>query len=64
VPRSPAATDPNFDIAWEHNGAFYVAEVKSTTPENEEKQLRLVLGQVLRLSFAKTRSWDWTTEGR
>jgi len=47
-PRSPRADEPNFDLAWEAGGAISVAEVKSTTPENEERQLRLGLGQVLR----------------
>ncbi|TNF37527.1 MAG: EVE domain-containing protein [Deltaproteobacteria bacterium] len=47
-PRSPAVGDPEFDLAWEWQGTLYVAEVKSTTPTNEEKQLRLGLGQVLR----------------
>jgi hypothetical protein len=48
VPRSPRADEPNFDLAWQHDGVVYVAEVKSTTPRNEERQLRLGLGQVLR----------------
>lgn len=47
-PRSPSAGDPNFDLAWTHNGVLYLAEVKSTTDRNEERQLRLGLGQVLR----------------
>jgi hypothetical protein len=33
------------------NGRRFVAEVKSITPHNEEKQLRLGLGQVLRYSY-------------
>ena len=48
-PRSPSAEDCNFDLAWrDSEGVVYVAEVKSTTQSNEEKQLRLGLGQVLR----------------
>ena len=47
-PRSPAPDDPNFDLAWKWNGVLYVAEVKSLTAANEEKQLRLGLGQVIR----------------
>jgi len=47
-PRSPAPDEPNYDIAWSGSGTIYVAEVKSLTDENEEKQLRLGLGQVLR----------------
>jgi hypothetical protein len=48
APRSPSPEEPNFDLAWEQDGRIFVAEVKSTTPTNEEKQLRLGLGQVLR----------------
>lgn len=47
-PRSPSDGDPEFDLAWEHGATLFVAEVKSTTVDNEEKQLRLGLGQVLR----------------
>lgn len=47
-PRSPRPDEPNFDLAWESNGRVFVAEVKSITPRNEERQLRLGLGQVLR----------------
>lgn len=47
-PLSPGAGDPNFDLAWRQNGELWVAEVKSLTDENEEKQLRLGLGQLLR----------------
>jgi hypothetical protein len=36
------------DLAWEWNGVLNVAEVKSLTRANEERQLRLGLGQVLR----------------
>ncbi len=48
VALSPRPTEPNFDIGWEANGLRFVAEVKSLTAANEEKQLRLGLGQVLR----------------
>jgi hypothetical protein len=48
VPRSPKPEEPNFDLAWQDRGISFVAEVKSTTISNEEKQLRLGLGQVLR----------------
>lgn len=47
-PYSPHASSPNFDLAWTIGSAQFVAEVKSTTALNEEKQLRLGLGQVLR----------------
>jgi hypothetical protein len=41
--------EPRFDLAWEEaDGTFIVAEVKSITARNEERQLRLALGQVLR----------------
>jgi hypothetical protein len=48
MPRSPAPFEPDFDLAWEADGIRFVAEVKSITDRNEEKQLRLGLGQVLR----------------
>lgn len=47
-PRSPLPTEPNFDLAWTLRGTRFVAEVKSTTESNAEKQMRLGLGQVLR----------------
>lgn len=47
-PRSPAPGEPNYDLAWEVNDRIFVAEVKSLTRANEEKQLRLGLGQALR----------------
>jgi predicted RNA-binding protein with PUA-like domain len=48
APRSPRPDEPRFDAAWELNGVLFVAEVNSLTSRNEEKQLRLGLGQVLR----------------
>lgn len=50
-PRSPLPSEPNFDLAWRHDTTRYVAEVKSITAANEEKQLRLGLGQVLRYAY-------------
>jgi hypothetical protein len=47
-PRSCQPPEPNFDLAWQRNETVFVAEVKSTTASNEEEQLRLGLGQVLR----------------
>jgi hypothetical protein len=44
---SPAGTG-RFDLAWEASGTVFVAEVKSINDQNEEGQLRLGLGQVLR----------------
>jgi hypothetical protein len=47
-PLSPSSRDPDWDIAWRSDGTLYIAEVKSLTASNEERQLRLGLGQVLR----------------
>jgi hypothetical protein len=47
-PRRPVSGEPNYDIAWEGGDVLVVAEVKSVTPKNSEKQLRLALGQILR----------------
>lgn len=54
-PRSPAPTEPSFDVAWTDGSTIWVAEVKSITSANEEKQLRLGLGQVLRYAHILTR---------
>jgi hypothetical protein len=48
MPRSRQQGEPNFDLGWERDGVIFVGEVKSMTNANEEKQLRLGLGQVLR----------------
>jgi hypothetical protein len=47
-PRFCLASEPNFDLAWRRNRTVFVAEVKSINDDNEEEQLRLGLGQVLR----------------
>jgi hypothetical protein len=47
-PLDYTRSDPPFDLAWWKDEALYVAEVKSITRENEEHQLRLGLGQLLR----------------
>lgn len=47
-PRIPDVGDPMFDLAWRQEGSVFVAEIKSVTAFNEEKQLRLGLGQLLR----------------
>jgi hypothetical protein len=47
-PLLPAPGEPRFDLAWMVDGVLHIAEVKSVTPANEETQLRLGLGQVLR----------------
>ena len=48
APRSPLPGEPVFDIAWEDGETVVVAQVKSLTERNKEKQLRLALGKVLR----------------
>ena len=48
TPSSPNPNDPNYDLAWQTDTSWFVAEVKSLSSINEEKQLRLGLGQVLR----------------
>jgi hypothetical protein len=47
-PRSPGPGEPEFDLGWEDGEVTCIAEVKSLSDTNEEKQLRLALGQVLR----------------
>jgi hypothetical protein len=48
APRSPKSGEPDFDVAWQDGDIVWVAEVKSTTTENEERQMRLAIGQVIR----------------
>ena len=48
TPRSSDRLEPSFDLSWTDGSRIWVAEVKSLTNANEEKQLRLGLGQVLR----------------
>jgi hypothetical protein len=50
--------EPAYDIAWKTHTAVYVAEVKSLTSTNEETQLRLGLGQVLRYRHALAPRFD------
>jgi hypothetical protein len=45
--RSPCPQDPPWDLLWLCGKDIWVAEIKSLTPANEERQLRLGLGQVL-----------------
>lgn len=54
-PLSPLPGDPQFDIAWRHEGVAFIGEVKSLTDGNEERQLRLGLGQVL--SYVHVLAW-------
>ena len=58
-PRSPSDSDPLFDVAWIAADAAWIAEVKSLTPANEERQLRLGLGQVL--SYVHLVDWGFET---
>lgn len=46
-PRDPAPIDPEFDLAWETPQGIVVVEVKSCTKQNEVRQLRMGIGQVL-----------------
>jgi hypothetical protein len=46
-PRRPRPLDPPWDLLWLEGRNAWVAEVKSFTTTNEERQLRLGLGQVL-----------------
>jgi hypothetical protein len=46
--RSPSALEPQYDLAWLANDMLYVCEVKSLTRENEERQLRMATGQIIR----------------
>ena len=46
-PWSPEPDDPDFDLAWTRSDTTFVCEVKSLTDANEDRQLRLGLGQVL-----------------
>lgn len=48
IPRSPAPNEPEFDVAWKVKEVLFVCEVKSITAKNEERQLRMAIGQVIR----------------
>jgi hypothetical protein len=48
VPLSPRSDDPQFDVAWHDGETLVVGEVKSLTPANAERQLRVATGQILR----------------
>ncbi len=56
-PLSPSDSDPLFDVGWIVTDTAWIAEVKSLTPANEERQLRLGLGQVL--SYAHLVDWGF-----
>jgi hypothetical protein len=57
-PLSPVGDDPPFDLAWRRGGIVHVAEIKSRTAGNEERQMRLGLGQVLRYRQMLQRTHD------
>jgi hypothetical protein len=48
APRSPQGPEPRYDLAWARGQTIWVAEVKSVSSLNEERQLRTAIGQVLR----------------
>lgn len=50
-PLSPRGSDPLFDVGWMVADTAWIAEVKSLTESNEDRQLRLGLGQVLSYAF-------------
>jgi hypothetical protein len=58
LPLSPGPNEPSYDIAWKNNKEIWIAEIKSVTNVNEEKQLRLGLGQVLRYCHLLKKSGD------
>ena len=62
TPTSPDVDDPNFDLAWRASTAWWVVEVKSLSSANEEKQLRLGLGQVLRYQDTLRRQQELPVE--
>jgi hypothetical protein len=48
LPLIPEGIEPKYDLAWLEGDVLNVAEIKSITDKNEEGQLRLGLGQVIR----------------
>lgn len=44
----PQANNPRWDVLWTDETVVWICEVKSLTAKNEERQLRLGLGQLLR----------------
>ena len=56
-PRSPRPDEPDYDLMWVLDGEMYVVEVKSIRAENEERQMRLAVGQVLRYRQAMDLGW-------
>ena len=48
MPRSPRTSEPQYDLAWIAHDMLFVCEVKSLTSDNEERQLRMATGQIIR----------------
>lgn len=47
-PLSPSHPDAQFDVGWQDDaGRLHIVEVKTLTADNEDRQLRLGLGQIL-----------------
>ncbi len=61
-PLSPETGDPQFDLAWIQDDVAFITEVKSLTAANEERQLRLGLGQVL--SYIHLLDWSHVDDVR
>lgn len=59
--RSPGPSDVPWDALWVTDDEIWVAEVKSLTDKNEERQLRLGLGQLLR--YRQRLSSEWSSPG-
>lgn len=61
--RSPGPSDAPWDVLWVADGEIWVAEVKSLTDKNEERQLRLGLGQLLRYRQRLSAEWSSPVRG-
>ena len=61
TPLSPTGADPQFDLAW-IDAARPLSRSRASRLTNEEKQLRLALGQVL--SYAYLLDWEGVAEVR
>jgi hypothetical protein len=55
TPKSWNGQEAHYDLAWEAGDTIFIAEVKSLTDQNEERQLRLALGQILRYAHLLSR---------
>jgi len=56
-PLSPNEHEPPFDLAWKRGETIFVAEIKSLTKSNEDKQLRMALGQILHYRHLLLPKW-------